>query len=122
MTPDPDELPSDGWVAHAYCRCPLLPLPADEEVTMPARPLESDHPTRTRITLSCSAGGCGVTYTYVGGTPRTRHTGEDVELDASRARIAAFGWGWTGHIDDAGALTDRCPRHPIDEHLLDGGD
>lgn len=86
------------------------------------RPLESAHPSRTRITLLCAAGGCDVTYTYLSGTTRTEHTREDLDRDANRARIAAFAWGWTGHVDRDGALTDRCPRHPADEHLLDGGD
>lgn len=114
----PDELPSDAYLARAWCRCPLLPIEEGTDMALD-KPLQSAWPTRTRVTLKCSAPGCGITYTYVGGTPRLKHEQADVERDAAAARDAAHEWGWTtsgGGEDSA----DYCPRHTEDDDVDHG--
>lgn len=78
-------------------------------------------PYRSRTVLVCQAGGCEVTYTYLGGEPRVRHSVADLERDRVLAMQAAAEWGW--HVDlEARGRTERCPRHPFDEDELDEGD
>lgn len=86
-------------------------------MSMPATP-EAYH---SRTVLVCQAPGCRVTYTYLGGEPRVRHSVADLERDRVLALQRAAEWGW--HVDlEAFDRSERCPRHPLEDDELDDGE